>query len=525
MFNLGESEKRLATLINKGDMISAQSICRQILLKEKHHHYSLFILGMVELKQQNYSEAASYLENAMLSAPEIIIYQANFIKCLIKLGQLNRAIQVARKIRWEKIQDLNVLCVVGQIFSTFEMHKKAEILFKKALEKDPNSAHLLFNLATTQKYLANFDEAEKNLEGVIQRYPLHGPAHYALATFTDEESAMKRIQRLLLVCDSANQHFFSRVQIYFALYLEYEKKKSYEKAFKSLDFANKLYFNRANYDLAYQRSLFRAIQKTFCLEGSSENESNQLILVLGMPRSGTTLIERVLASHSHIDTVGELNYFNSGVFTEGNELKLDECGKPNISVTKREEFREVGREYLHTIAKGGSNTMYYVDKSLTNYLYLGYILKSLPNSRVILMRRNKLDSCFSNYRQLFAQHTKKYDYSYNLEATINYQTEFDDLMNYWVQLFPDNIMTIQYEELVNDFKCQVNNVLEFCNVKFENNCLEFHKNRDSSSTASFAQVRQPVSDKFIARWKHYKSYLLQDDAFASMFQNIDDYSM
>ncbi|MDQ7078653.1 MAG: sulfotransferase [Robiginitomaculum sp.] len=235
---------------------------------------------------------------------------------------------------------------------------------------------------------------------------------------------------------------------------------------------------------------------------------NLPIFIIGLPRTGTTLVDRILASHSEVASAGELELFAW--------LIKEKTGTKTGSVIDAETFRsaasidwiDVGNAYLENIRALGHGARLVTDKTPHNFLYAGLIHRALPQARIITLRRGAMDSCLSNYRQLFATHKEAFNYTYALEDVAAYYREFDALAAHWRTHLPaDRFMEVHYEDIIRDQENQTRRLLAFCGLDWEAACLQFQDNAAPVDTASSVQVRQRLHGDSIGRWKRYGNRL------------------
>ena len=228
------------------------------------------------------------------------------------------------------------------------------------------------------------------------------------------------------------------------------------------------------------------------------------IFVVGLPRTGTTLVDRILSSHEKVRSGGELSIFSDLIKAAAGMPATSQLDAETFLAAGQLNLLEVGTHYLkqtETLAQGAA---YLVNKTPFNFFFVSLILRALPNARIIALRRGAMDSCLSNYRQLFATHNNNYDYSFDLEDMAHFYRAFDDLMKHWRQSVPaDRFMEIAYEDIVFDQEKQTRKLLSFCDLPWDEACLNFHENNAPVSTASAVQVRQPLYSGSIGRWKKY----------------------
>jgi hypothetical protein len=233
-----------------------------------------------------------------------------------------------------------------------------------------------------------------------------------------------------------------------------------------------------------------------------------------MPRTGTTLVDRILSSHSAVTSAGELQAMPLAVKRltgTSSRLVID---KETILASRHIAPNSIGDAYLdrarHHWPTGGSHI---IDKLPANFLYIGHIVNALPNAAIVCLRRNPMDTIWSNYKNLFASQSAYYAYSYDLMDIAHYYARFDRLMAFWEQRYPGRILQLSYEALVTDQKTETRRLLAHCGLSWETNCLAFHENRSAVATPSAAQVRQPIHSGAVERWRAYADALAPARAF------------
>ncbi|RZA28269.1 MAG: sulfotransferase, partial [Proteobacteria bacterium] len=235
--------------------------------------------------------------------------------------------------------------------------------------------------------------------------------------------------------------------------------------------------------------------------------SEEPIFVIGMPRSGTTLVERIISSHPMVHSGGELQNFGvclkrASASTTPSILDLDTIGRCGTL-----DWERLGSAYIASTRPGTGHTPRFIDKLPHNFLFLGYIARALPNARIIHLRRNPLDTCVSNFRQLFALTSPFYDYSFDLLDTGRYYLMYDQLMRHWDSVLPGRILEVRYEQIVDSLESSSRRLVDFCGLPWDDACLQFERNEAPVATASAVQVRQPIYRTSLNRWKRYEAQL------------------
>ena len=232
--------------------------------------------------------------------------------------------------------------------------------------------------------------------------------------------------------------------------------------------------------------------------------SKEPIFILGLPRSGSTLIEQILSSHSLIEGTQELPNI-MGISREIKSMDIDKKYPSNIKILNDDDFFNYGLKYINETKWTRSDKPYFIDKMPNNYIHIGLIKLILPNAKIIDARRNPMDACFSCFKQYFArgQH-----FTYDLDDIARYYKDYERLMDFWKSIFPDSIYTIKYEDVINDPDNGVHSLLNYLELDFEDSCLNFYKSKRPVKTASSEQVRQPIYKSGLDYWLNYENDLL-----------------
>jgi hypothetical protein len=299
-----------------------------------------------------------------------------------------------------------------------------------------------------------------------------------------------------------------QMHLSFALGKAYEDMKSYDKAFLHWKKGNLLKREQIVYSTKYQTRRVKVIKENFTndLFEKFKNYGNQdktLIFIVGMPRSGTTLVQQILSSHPEVFGVGESNQFSNKInhffFKENGSLKenLYDCDATN--------FYKIGQDYIKSMRQLSPNSRYILVKDLLNFTWLGFIKLIFPNAKIVHCVRNSLDNCVSLFKNYFVGGV---DFSYNLVELGEYYNLYKDVMMFWGNILPNYYVNIFYEELINDPKKQIEKLLNVCNLEWNENCMKFYNNKHFMSTGSNSiNVHQPLYKKSMQYWKHYEKQL------------------
>ncbi|MEM1187408.1 MAG: sulfotransferase [Pseudomonadota bacterium] len=501
-------------LANAGKFKQAESIYRDILRKNPEDVDALRLLGVSRVKREQFDEAAACFRRAVELAPD-------FLKAWINLGAA---------------------------LSEQQKFDEAEAAFLKALDLQPNSLHVLERLGVNALKASRLEDCTDWLErslaikadyfpsllclghalktlgkqdDAIDAYrrcaaakPTFGEAYWSLANlktfrFDDDEVAAME-QHLEAVTDTANEDDAdAEIAFAFTLGKSYEDRKDYARAFDYYYRGNSKKRFRVNYDpIEFQDSNDRIIE-VFTRDFFAEREGwghddGSPILILGLPRSGSTLLEQILASHSQVEGTAELHYLLRAATHTGMN-RSDGIRYPQVMhELKAHHVRGIGEEYIENTLKHRGDRPYFTDKMPNNFTAIGFLHTILPNAKVIDARRHPLDSCLGTFKQLFASGQV---FSYDLYDLAHYYTQYMRMMDHWNAVLPGKVLTCHYEDTVADLRTQARAIAAHCGLPWEESMLEFHANTRAVRTASSEQVRQPIYSSSVALWRRYEDQL------------------
>ncbi|MGD8679136.1 MAG: sulfotransferase [Lysobacterales bacterium] len=392
-------------------------------------------------------------------------------------------------------------------------HEKAARCYERAVDLDPSNPDLLYNLATSRTAFGRIDEAEQLFTRVIEINPRDGAAwlnRSILRKRTGDDNHVAELKALLkqLAADDPG-----RIQICFALARELEDLQHYDEAFRFLQEGAHRRRLGMQYDIAQDETVMAEIARRFdrdLLGSTAGFPSNRPVFILGLPRSGTTLVDRILSSHSQVDSLGEHSSLPLAVMdlADGDpDSAAPATAFSRSSLIRRStriDFAELGRRYCQAIEGFGNPAPRLIDKTPLNFLYLGLIHLALPGAHVIHMRRHPLDSCYAMYKTMFRA---GYPFSYSLQEVGRYYLAYHRLMEHWRQTIPERFLDVDYERVIADPEGETRRMLEYLGLDWEAGCLQFHRRSGAAATASAAQVRQPIYSSSVGMWRHYSTQL------------------
>ncbi len=392
---------------------------------------------------------------------------------------------------------------MGCVYARLGDHAASVPHFAEAVRLDPANTAFRYNLAAACSFVGAVDEAERQIEVLLETAPDNARAHHLLAGLRRQTAEHNHADRLLGARETARDPR-DRLLLGYALAKELDDLREPQRAFAVLAEANAEHRARLPYQFANDAAVFDAVEEVWTgLAGArAEAPDAAPIFVVGMPRTGTTLVDRILSSHGEVESAGELQALPLAVkFAAGTRTRtvLD---PDTVRATAAADPARIGHDYLSRAASHvpGARARF-ADKFPGNFFYLGMLARALPNARIVCLRRHPMDTILANFRNLFAIGSRYYDYSYDLLDIAAYYLRFDRLMARWHQLLPGRILHLSYESLVADQEGETARLLAHCGLSWSDACLHFHTNAAPVSTPSAAQVRRPLYRDAVARWR------------------------
>lgn len=401
--------------------------------------------------------------------------------------------------------DVGALQELAERYIQLGLFTEADGLYRRALALAPDDAGLLYNAATAAIALGHMAEAEDWLNRVIALKPGDYDAYYNRATLRRWTEADNHIEAMEGLLKAGIPDHKGAVQLFYALAKEYEDLGDPANAFAHLTRGANLRASMMRYDVCHDVATMSKIAEVF--SGNSNHMPEPAtaegypVFIVGMPRTGTTLVDRILCSHTKVASLGEIGDLASAIVRlagpAANRMEL-------IEKSARLDFAALGDQYRSSTTGRGLKAPVLVDKTPSNFLYLGLIARAMPEARIVHLRRHPLDTCFAVYKTLFRM---GYPYSYRLDQLADYYIAYDRLMAHWHKALPGRILDVAYEDLVHDVEGQSRQLLAHCGLQWDDGVLEFHNNKSASATASAAQVRRPVYRSSVGRWREHEKGL------------------
>jgi len=500
-----------ARLLASRDFQTAEQVCRELLSQHPRDAHAYFLLGNVLAEAGRLRDALEPLSRAVhvdRGRPE---YFALLARCLAQLNAPKAACDAAARADQLQPDSALVHDTLGWVYSRCGDHAQAVQHFQAAIARAPGNPQFQFNLAAALKFNGDFDAAETAYERAIAARPDFYQAHWALANLRKQTREMNHVTRLEQLLADALPTADAELYLRHALAKELEDLDDTAGAFANWAAGNA----RKKAKLAYQpgedEALFDALMESFspqvCANPPSGEASAEPIFIVGMPRTGTTLVERIVSSHSVVYGAGELQNFGLELKRASGSRSARVLDPEVVQRGLKADPAALGRAYVDSTRPRTSHTAFFTDKTPLNFLLVGFILRALPNAKIVCLRRNPLDTCLSNFRQLFATGFSYYNYAYDIEDTARYYLLFDRLMSHWDKVLPGRVLRVDYDALVADQEEQTRRLLDHLGLTWEPACLEFQRHEAPVATASAVQVREPIYRSAAGRWRRYAQQL------------------
>jgi Flp pilus assembly protein TadD len=493
--------------LRRGDWPAARSLAAACLGRAPADADAHFIAGVAATRQNQPQQALEFLRRAAILRPHWPEALAELARACVTLGQTPAAVAFADQALASSPADAATLDMLGVIYGQAGLHAKALAAFEAAVARAPESAASHFNLGTTLAFSGRAEAAEAEYEACLARNPRFWRAYHFLAQARRQTADRNVLDRLLAAEPSADS-VEARFYLHMALAKTCEDLGRYADAFAHLLAGKSAGATGRGYTSARDETMFATLARAASdpLPPPPQDVAPP-IFVIGMPRSGTTLVERILSSHPQVRSAGELRDFMVALDHGTGGVPGFVFNPAFAEAARGVDWQAVGRDYLASTRHLHGGAGHFVDKLPHNFLFAGFIARALPEARIICLRRDPVDTCLSNFRQVFALDSPYFDYSFDLLDTGRYYLMFERLMAQWQALLPGRILELQYEDLVEDQEAQTRRLLAFCGLPWDDACLRFERNDAPVATASAVQVRAPINRSSIGRWKHYAPQL------------------
>jgi tetratricopeptide (TPR) repeat protein len=498
-------------LFSDGELALAEGIVRAFLLQHGNHVEAMRLLARIGMAREIYDDAETLLAAVLALAPGYNAARFDYARTLLERHKHPQAIEQLELLLQRDPANRQYKTLYATACTGMGEHEQALELYRSLLDNSPHAAEIQLSIGHTLKTLGRYGQSVEAYHAAAAARPGFGDAYWSLANlktyaFTDGELARMRAEE-----SAGGGSRIDRYHLCFALGVALEKRGDYEQSFRYYEKGNALKRSEIRYRPELVERNTR-LQKEVCTSaffgarrpaGAADSSP---IFILGLPRSGSTLLEQILASHSAVEGTHELaNIPRIVADLQGRDGDSMDPRYPRVLADMQlDEFRRLGEKYLQDTRAYRTGKPRFIDKMPNNFRHLGLIRLLLPGAKVIDARREPMGCCFSNLKQLFASGQ---EFTYGVEDIARYYRTYLELMRHWDQVLPGWVLRVHYEDVVDDLEGSVRRVLDFCGLPFEAQCLDFHNTQRSVRTASSEQVRQPLYRDGLEQWKNFEPWL------------------
>lgn len=502
--------KEARQLLGQRRYRECNQMCQAEIKRDPNCSDAYYVLGIIHYEHHDFARALKLFEMAAESGhPE----PGPFVQAARCLSQLNRPAHALRCIE-EAVRrnptDGFSLSSIGATLSRMDRHREAIDYHRKATQVAPQNPLNFFNLGSSLQFLGDFEGARKAYRKALEIAPFYVPprAHLALISQHTAESndleALKEAWQSVPATDAE-----SKLQLAHAIAKVFEDLNDVASAMYWLDVGKSFIRQKSPSRHEQDKAAFdAAMHLSTLLKPLKDSRADGPIFIVGLPRTGTTLIDRILSSHSQMVSAGERSEFSACLQEATGSVSPNFINADAINLAANVDLLETGRRYTESVRDILGSTHRFTDKMPLNVFFVPAILSALPNARVICLRRHPADSVLSIYKQMFDPSTQIYRFAQHLGDLAEYVVLFRKLVDAYSANLPASRFTIvDYEILVESAEMEIRRVLDFCGLDFEQACLDFHENAAPVSTASVSQVRRPMYSSSKGRWKRFEAQL------------------
>jgi len=493
--------------LSRGNVAEAGQYCQQVLAQSPDLVPAHFLVGLVALEAKERRTAFRAFQSVVKLDRDHAAAWAQLAKLYMSEGQVNRAEAALKETRRIQPTDPIVLDLIGITLSLMGEYSLARGFFARANTGQPNHPPFMLNLANNLVYNGEIETADTVFRDIIKVQPDSPQAHWALAG-SQKASDDTHIQEMRQYAQRHDRNPRARAFYLYGIGKECEDLKRWDEAFDAFSAGAAARRETVEYNEADEVAMFDALAECYTSDwldrAPAGNPDPSPIFVLGQPRTGTTLVERIITSHSQVHSAGELQQFSLALRRMSGYQDPRRFSAELFRQAAELEPARIGGMYLQTSARMRGDTPRFVDKLPQNYLMIPLILAALPNAKIVHLVRDPMDACFASFKQLFAD---AYLHSYEQGEMARHHARYRQLMETWRERFPGRFFDISYENTAQDLEPNARELIDFLDLPWEDACLDFHKQDSAVSTASAAQVREPAHTRSIGRWRQYEQQL------------------
>ncbi len=500
-----------AALFADRDLEAAEQLVRAYLLQHGDQLDAMRLLAGIGIERKVFDDAEILLAAVLERDPGNRLARREYAGVLAELNRHVEARGLLEQLLREEPDSRDFRALHAYTFVGVGEHDRALAIYRELLQGTPADAEMHLSIAHALKTLGRTAEAIASYHEAAACRPDFGDAYWSLANLKTYRFSEAEVAAMRAAESDASTRTVDRYHLCFALGKALEDRGEYAESFRYYERGNALKRAESRYrpeiiEANTRRQIAVCMGSFFADRQGWGSPAGDPIFIVGLPRSGSTLIEQILASHSRIEGTQELAAIQQIVVRlRGRDPDLDDSRYPQVLTRLvADDCRQLGELYLQATREYRRGKPYFIDKMPNNFRHIGLIHLILPNARIIDARREPMACCFGNFKQLFA---RGQEFTYSIQDIARYYRTYLELMAHWQRVLPGRILRIQHEDLVDDLEGNVRRILDFCGMEFEPQCLEFHRTARSVRTASSEQVRQPIYREGLDQWKNFEPWL------------------
>ncbi len=492
--------------MSAGQAGEAEKILREHLAAKPDDPVALRLLATIAMDANRWRPSLRLLRRAVESGPDFTLGWIDLTTVLMKLDRYAEALEAADTAIGLDPSLPHAWVAKGGVLSKAQRHDEALEAYQKALELSPVHGGALAGMGHVLKTVGRQEESVAAYRKCIEAHPAYGEAYWSLANLKTFEFTAEEVGVMERMVGEPHLGDEPKVNFHYALGKQYDGQEQFERAFEHYRAGAELRRAQETYDPVHTQHLHDRIIETFTPEFLAAragwgDPSPDPILIVGLPRSGSTLIEQILASHSQVEGTMELPDLSRAV-RDINRSRKDGVQYPEaLEPLPEGALLELGRNYMESTRRYRTGLPYFIDKMPNNFPMIGLLHLMLPNARVINARRHPLDSCLGTWKQLFFNGQS---FSYDFFELGQYYLQYQRIMDHWHRVLPGKVLDVRYEDLVRDQEAQTRRILDYLGLPWEDGCLRFWETERAINTASSEQVRQPIYTKALNYWRNYE---------------------
>ncbi len=498
------------SLLYQNKLRRAERLCRDFLQRNKHHVEAMRLLAMIGIRMQIYDDAEFLLESCVELYPDHIPARVDYLNLLLRLQRFDKAHEQAQILMETNPNDPGYQVNMAAALVGLGNSEKGIALYRQVLEKDSGNARRHLLLGHALKVTGAIDQAIEAYRSAYRIRPQFGDAYWSLANTKTYEFTNSELALIVEQEQSADTPEQDRIHLCFAAGKAYEDRQEYKISFSYYERGNALKQQQVRYNDAKFQSRVDAQMEVCTTDLFRERQAvgydaPDPIFIVGLPRSGSTLLEQILASHSMVDGTMELHDILSLAQRLRGRISKRAPKYPTIlRDLADDQFRRFGQHYIDNTRAYRAGAPFFIDKMPNNFLHIGLIRLILPNAKIIDARRHPMACCFSGFKQLFGEGQ---EFTYGLYEIGRYYEAYVRLMDHWDRVLPGFVLRVMHEDVVDDLEGQVRRILDFCSLPFEESCIHFHETQRNIRTPSSEQVKQPIYRSALGHWRNYGEHL------------------